>query len=79
MLHHEESPEKPQYNMATPISRHPSPFCLTPSFSSKYFQTPPIPSILKKSNPLFMKGEGPNYVCIVALSLFPISTLGKVL
>ena len=37
MPHHEKSPEKPQYNMATPpISRQP------PPFSSKNFQTPPI-------------------------------------
>ena len=35
-----------------------SPICL-PSFSSKTFETPPLPSILKKSNPSFMKvGEG---------------------
>ena len=55
MPHHEESPEKPQYNMATPlISRQTPPFCLTPPFSSENVQTPPFPSILKKS-------KGPNY------------------
>ena len=42
MLHHEESPEKPQYNMATPpFLDNPSP----PPFSSKNFQTPPPTSI----------------------------------
>ena len=64
MLHHEESPEKPQYNMATPpISRQrPSPFCLTPSFIAKIFKPPPFPSILKKSNPPpLYEGGGPNY------------------
>ena len=42
-LHHEESPEKPQYNMTT------APFCLAPPpFSSKHFRPPlPFPSILK--------------------------------
>ena len=43
MPHHEESPEKPQYNMATPspFLDKPPRFCLTP-FSSKNFQTHPI-------------------------------------
>ena len=48
MLDLEESPEKPQYNMATP------PFLdKPPPISSKHFQIspPPFPSILKKSNP----------------------------
>ena len=42
MLHHEESPEKPQYNMATPpvLENHP-PFCLNYSFLAKFF-TPPF-------------------------------------
>ena len=62
MLHHEESPEKPQYNMATPpfLDKHPPPppFCLTPPFLEKIFRPPPFPSILKKSNPPppFIKG-----------------------
>ena len=51
MLDHDESPEKPQYSMA-PLP----PFCLTPPFPSKNFQTPPppppFPSILRKLNPL---------------------------
>ena len=67
MLHHEESPEKPQYNMATP------PFCLTHPFSSKNFQTLPFPSILKKANlPPFMKGGGggTNYEIGIASSLW---------
>ena len=43
MLHHEESPKNPQYNMATPpfLDNHPH-FALTPT---------PFLSILKKSNP----------------------------
>ena len=53
-LHHEESPEKPQYNMATlhfwttlpPILPHPS-----PPFLAKMFRPPPFPSILKRSTP----------------------------
>ena len=49
ILHHEESPEKPECNMATP------PFCLTSSFLAKIFRPPPPPppflSILEKSNP----------------------------
>ena len=77
MLHHEESPEKPQYNMAPPpfldkfLPHFANPF---PPFSSKNFQTPPFPSILKKSNPSpppFMKdggggggGRGPNYAYV---------------
>ena len=53
MLHHEESLEKPQYKMATPLfSRQPPPRILpNPTFSSKNFETPSFPSILKKSNP----------------------------
>ena len=59
MLHDEESPEKPQYNMATPLDKPTSTSILpnTP-FSSKNFQIPPFPSILKKLNPPFMKGGG---------------------
>ena len=42
MPHHEESPEKPQCNMATPppISRQTLPFCLTPPFLAKNFRPP---------------------------------------
>ena len=42
MLRHEESPEKPQYNTATPpFLDTPSPpplFCLTPPFLVKFFR-----------------------------------------
>ena len=42
MLHHEESPEKPQYNVATPpFLGKLLPILPNPSFSSKHFQTPP--------------------------------------
>ena len=56
MLHHEESPEKSQYNIEPlAISRQP-PFCLThPPFLAKIFRIPPLPlfpSILKKSTSL---------------------------
>ena len=52
MLHHEESPEKPQYNMATlPFHDKPPPFCLPPPFLAKIFRPPPFPSILKILNP----------------------------
>ena len=64
MLHHEESPEKPQYKATPPpISRQTPPFCLPPPFSGKNFQTPPFPSILKKLNPapLYEGGGGLNY------------------
>ena len=43
MLHHEESPEKPQYNVATPpFLGKLLPILPNPPFSSKHFQTPPI-------------------------------------
>ena len=63
MPYHEESPEKPQCNMAPP------PYFALPPFSSKIFQTLPFPSILKKSNPPFMKG-GSNYEGIVTISIY---------
>ena len=54
MLHHEESPEKPHYNMATP----PPPFLdkppilPNPPFSSKLFQTPsPLSINFEKVDP----------------------------
>ena len=67
MLHDEESPEKPQYNMATPPFLEKPPILPNPPFSSKNFQTLPFPSILKKSNPPFYEwggwgGRGSNYV-----------------
>ena len=37
MLHHEESPEKPQYNMVIP-----PPHFAYPPFPSKNFRPPPI-------------------------------------
>ena len=44
MLHHEDSPEKSQHNMATCLFLDKlSHFALPPLFSSKYFQTPPLP------------------------------------
>ena len=46
------------------LDNPPPPFCLTPPFSGKNFQTPPpLLSILKKSNspPLYDGGRGPNY------------------
>ena len=46
MLYYDESPEKPQYNMATPsISRQTLSILPNPPFSSKNFQTPPPISI----------------------------------
>ena len=45
MLHHEESPEKPQYNMAIPtpfLDKPRPPFCLTPPFLAKNSRHPPI-------------------------------------
>ena len=66
MPHHEESPEKPQYNMATPppISRQPPlPILPNPLFLAKIFRPPPpFPSISRKSTPPFYKGVGLNYV-----------------
>ena len=55
MLHHEESPEKPQYNMATP------PFCPTPPFLAKFFRLPHFHQFEKVEPPLY-EGGGPNYV-----------------
>ena len=53
-LHHKESPEKPQNNMATPpfLDKHLH-FALPPPFLANIFELPPPPilSILKKSNP----------------------------
>ena len=61
MLHHEESPEKPQYNMAIPpfLDKPPSPILPNPpSFPAKIFRPPsPFPSILKKlTSPLYEGG-----------------------
>ena len=56
MLHHEESPEKSQYNIEPlAISRQPPILSYPSPFSSKDFQNPPLPlfpSILKKSTSL---------------------------
>ena len=41
-----------------PISRQPPPILPTPPFSSKNFQTPQFPSILKKLNPSLYEGGG---------------------
>ena len=57
MLHYEESPEKPQYNMATPFLHNPLHFALL---------TPPPPlslhfhQIWKSQSTPYMKG-GSNY------------------
>ena len=57
MPHHEESPEKLQYNMATPpFLDKPPHFAYPPPFLAKIFRPPPFPSIFKKSN------YGLNYV-----------------
>ena len=66
MLHHEESPEKPQYNMLTPISRQTPYFAIPFPFQAKIFRSPLFPSTLKKTNTPpspFMK-VGSNYAYI---------------
>lgn len=56
MPHHEESPEKPEYNMETP------PFCLTPLFLVEMFTPRPISiNFGKVKLQPFMKGGGSNY------------------
>ena len=57
MPHHEESPEKPQYNMATP------PFLDKPPFSSKNFQTPPISISFEKVKPPPLYEGGGSKLC----------------
>ena len=57
MLHHEESPEKPQYNIATPHFQT-SPHFPLPPFSSKNFQTPSISINFEKVEPLLYEGGG---------------------
>ena len=52
MLHHEESPEKPQYNMATP------PILPNPPFLAKIFRPPPIPINFEKVDPPPYEGGG---------------------
>ena len=60
MLHHDESPEKPQYNMATPPFLDKPPILPNPPFLAKILG-PPFPSILKKlTPPPFMKEGGSN-------------------
>ena len=66
MLYHEESPEKPQYDMATPLFLDKPPILPTPPpppFSSKNFQTPPISINFEKVEPppLYEEVGGPNY------------------
>ena len=67
MLHHKESPEKPQCNMATPsFLDKPLIFLYHPFFQQKLLDSP-FPSILKKLNPLYEGGPPPsNYVLIKA-------------
>ena len=58
MLKHEESPKKPQYNMATHLflDTPPPPLCLTPPFLAEIFRPPPISINFEKVEPL-----PPNY------------------
>ena len=64
MLYHEESPEKPQYNIAIP------PFLDNPlPFSRINFRTPPtIPPILKNSNPPHLMTEDGGRKGVLELS-----------
>ena len=74
MLHHEGSPEKPQYNITIPPFLDKPPILPNPPMSSKNFQTPPFPSILKKLNPPpFMKGGGGSELCSVLIADFHVS------
>ena len=91
MLHDEESPEKPQYNMASPPSfLGKLPILPNPLVSSKKFQTrPPFPSILKKSTPPFLiyegdgggggGGGGPNYVFLTSSFTIIMETFSSIL
>ena len=67
MSHHEESPEKPQYNMGTPpISRQSPSFCLTSPFQAKIFRLPPPNSInFEKVEPPFYERGGGFEQCLV--------------
>ena len=57
MLHHEESPEKPQYNMATPPFLDKPPILPNLPFSSKNFQAPPISITFERvEHPLYEGG-----------------------
>ena len=59
MLHHEESPVKPQYNMATPpFLDKPPHFAYPPPFSSQNFQTTPISINFEKAEPPLPLYEG---------------------
>ena len=62
MLHPEESPEKPPYNMATPpfLDKSPSPILPNCPFSCKNFHTPPISINFEKVDtpPLYEGGGG---------------------
>ena len=64
MLHHEESPEKPCYNVATPpsLDNFLPPFCLTPPpLSSKIFRPPNFYQFWKSQLPLIEGEGGSNY------------------
>lgn len=78
MLHHEESPVKPQYMAATTPSlmdKPPAHFSLPPPLQAKSFNSPPrFPSILKKSNALYEGGgESSNYDHYVYFNIFNIA------
>ena len=82
MLHHEEYPEKPQYNMTTPppISRQtpPHPFCPTPAFLSKIFRLPisiNFEKVKLPPAPLYEGGGGggSNYDCCCVNQLLLIN------
>ena len=63
MLQHEESPGKPQYNMATPppfLDTPPPIFPNLPPFLAKIFRSPPISINFEKVDPppLYEAGSG---------------------
>ena len=71
-VHHEESPEKPQYNMATPsFLDKPPHFTLPAPFSSKIFQTPHLHQ--------FSKSRPPHPPTFVNLGTFDIHRIPLVL
>ena len=68
MLHHEESPEKRQYETAThPFLENPPQFYLTPLLKKKILDPPPFPSILEKSTSSFYEGESSYVVLLFCL------------
>ena len=64
MLHHEESPEKPQYGNLPFLNNPPPPFCLTHLFLAKIFRLLPSPHFHQfwKSRPSPLWRAGSNYV-----------------